>query len=115
MDIRETGIILFCENYELALKFYSEQLGLNIRERGKDLSILNFGGSYLMLEGHGVASDKEKTRAQNPTVIRFNVNHFASAVSDLVARGIKVEVKSFQWGTIGVVMDPEGNRIELKG
>lgn len=114
MDIRETGIILFCEDYELILKFYSEQLGMKIRQYGKDLSILDFGGSYLMLEENGVASDKEKTRSQNPIVIRFNVNNFDSAVAEIEARGVKVEVKSFEWGTIGVVIDPEGNRIELK-
>ncbi|RCW41629.1 VOC family protein [Paenibacillus prosopidis] len=114
MEIRETVIILFYEDYELVLKFYSEQLGMKIRQRGNSLSILDFGGSYLMLEENGVASDKEKTRSQNPTVIRFNVNNFDSAVSEIVARGVKVEVKSFEWGTIGVVFDPEGNRIELK-
>lgn len=114
MDIRETGIILFCEDYELALKFYSEKLGLKIRQRGEELSILDFGGSYLMLEENGVASDKEKTRSQNPTVLRLNVNNFDSAVSEIAARGINVEVKCFEWGTIGVVIDPEGNRIEFK-
>ncbi|WP_028608734.1 VOC family protein [Paenibacillus harenae] len=114
MDIKETGIILFCEDYESALTFYSERLGMNVRQRGESLSILDFGGSYLMLEDNGVASDKEKTRAQNPIVIRFNVNHFASAVLELETRGVPVEVKTFDWGTIGVIIDPEGNRIELK-
>lgn len=114
MDIRETGIILFCENYESVLTFYSEQLGMNIRQRGESLSILDFGGSYLMLEDKGVASDKEKTRSENPTVIRFNVDNFASAVSELEARGVKIQVRNFDWGTIGVIIDPEGNRIELK-
>ncbi|MCR8630308.1 VOC family protein [Paenibacillus radicis (ex Xue et al. 2023)] len=115
MDIRETGIILFCEDYETALSFYSVQLGMKIRQRGEDLAILDFGGSYLMLEDKGVASDKEKTRSQNPIVVRFNVNNFDLAVSEIEARGVNVEVKSFKWGTIGVIIDPEGNRIEIKG
>ena len=114
MDIRETGIILFCEDYELVLKFYSEQLGLKIRQYGTDLSILDFGGSYLMLEDNGVASDKEKTRSQNPIVIRLNVNNFDSAVAEIVARGVNVDVKHFEWGTVGVIIDPERNRVELK-
>lgn len=114
MNIRETGIVLFCENYELALTFYAEQLGMKIRKCGEHLTILDFGGSYLMLEVNGVASDKEKSRAQNPTVIRFNVNDFDSAVTELMSRGVKVEVKRFEWGKIGVIIDPEGNRIELK-
>ncbi|MZQ86220.1 glyoxalase/bleomycin resistance/dioxygenase family protein [Paenibacillus sp. 5J-6] len=114
MNIRETGIILFCEDYDSALKFYSEKLGLNIRRRGEGLSILDFGGSYLMIESNGVASNREKTRAENPIVIRFNVNNFDSTVSELKARGVKVDVKKFDWGIIGIVIDPEGNRIEIK-
>ncbi|WP_369688918.1 VOC family protein [Bacillus sp. FJAT-26390] len=31
-----------------------------------------------------------------------------------MARGVQVKVESFDWGTIGIVIDPEGNRIELK-
>ncbi|NIK66585.1 VOC family protein [Paenibacillus sp. BK720] len=114
MDIKETGIILFCENYEAALEFYSGKLGLPVRKMGDALSVLDFGGSYLMLEDSGVASLKEKTRAENPTVIRFNVNNFGEAVAELERRGVFVDVKKLDWGTIGVVIDPEGNRIELK-
>lgn len=114
MNVKETGIILFCEDYEAAVKFYAEQLGLPIRERGESLSTLDFGGSYLMLEDKGVASDREKTRAQNPTVLRFHVDDFDASVEELEARGVHVQVQHFRWGTIGVVIDPEGNRIELK-
>ncbi|WP_053376927.1 VOC family protein [Paenibacillus sp. FJAT-27812] len=114
MEIRETGIILFCEDYESVLAFYSEKLGMKVRQRSKELATLDFGGSYLMLEEEGFASDKEKKRSQNPTVIRFNVNNFDSSVSELMARGVQVKVESFDWGTIGIVIDPEGNRIELK-
>ncbi|GMK48876.1 VOC family protein [Paenibacillus glycanilyticus] len=114
MNVKETGIILFCENYEVALDFYSVKLGLNVRKKGDELSVLDFGGSYLMLEDSGVASLKEKTKAENPTVIRFNVNNFGEAVEELERRGVIVDVKKFDWGTIGVVIDPEGNRIELK-
>lgn len=46
----------FIEDYEAALKFYSEKLGMNIRQRGTNLSILDFGGSCLMPGNNGVAS-----------------------------------------------------------
>lgn len=67
-----------------------------------------------MIETNGVASSREKTRAQNPTVLRFNVEDMDEAVSECRERGVFVEVKKFDWGTIGVIIDPEGNRIELK-
>ncbi|WP_171685134.1 VOC family protein [Paenibacillus planticolens] len=109
----ETGIILFCEHYESTLDFYVEKMGLPVRRKGPELSVLDFGGSYLMIESNGVASDKEKTRAESPIVLRFNVKKFDEAVKELSDRGANVEIKAFDWGTIGVIIDPEGNRIEL--
>jgi lactoylglutathione lyase len=29
-------------------------------------------------------------------------------------RGVNVDVHTFDWGKIGVIVDPEGNRIEIK-
>ena len=114
VEIKETGIILFCENYELVLKFYMEQMGLRLRQRGNELAILDFGGSYLMIENGGFASAKEKTKSQNAIVIRFNVHDFDSTVEQLASKGIPIEVRRFHWGTVGVIIDPEGNRIEIK-
>jgi len=114
MKIKETGIILFLENYEENVKFYIEKLGLDLRERKDGLSKLNFGGSYLMIEDSGVFSRTEKTRAQNPTVIRIEVQDFDETVREIEDRGVSIQVHKFNWGTIGVIIDPEGNRIEIK-
>ncbi len=51
-----------------------------------EMTILEFGGSYLMVE----------------------------TVKELRERGVSIDVRMFDWGTIGVIIDPEGNRIELK-
>lgn len=114
MKLRESGIILFCENYERVLNFYTEKMGLHLREQKSGLAVLDFGGSYLMIENNGTASTTPKTRAQNPTVIRFNVNDFEDTILELLNRGVNVDVHSFHWGKIGVIIDPEGNRIEIK-
>jgi catechol 2,3-dioxygenase-like lactoylglutathione lyase family enzyme len=55
VQLRESGIILFCEHYEQALKFYTEKIGLQIRGQKSDLAVLDFGGSYLMIEDNGIA------------------------------------------------------------
>ncbi|GGK29204.1 hypothetical protein GCM10010965_22590 [Caldalkalibacillus thermarum] len=96
------------------MAFYTQKLGLPLRKKGESLSILEFGGSYLMIEKGGVASSGEKTRAQNPTVLRLNVHDFEQTVQELREREVHVEVIKFDWGTIGVIIDPEGNRIEIK-
>lgn len=114
MNIKESGMILFLENYEENVTFYTDKLGLALRERKDGLSKLDFGGSYLMIEDRGVSSVTEKTRAQNPTVIRIEVQDFNGAINELRNRGVTVQVQRFDWGTIGAVTDPEGNRIEIK-
>ncbi|MHA7966707.1 VOC family protein [Paenibacillus sp. CAU 1782] len=114
MNIKETGFILFLENYENNVSFYTEQLGLKVREEKDGLSKLDFGGSYLMIENNGVSNLNEKNRAQNPTVIRIEVQDFDTTVKELESRKVKVEALKFDWGTVGVIIDPEGNRIEIK-
>lgn len=114
MNINESGFILFLENYEENVTFYTDKLGLPLRERKEGLSKLDFGGSYLMIEHKGVSSATEKTRAQNPTVIRLEVQDFNEAINELRNRGVNVQVHRFDWGTIGAFTDPEGNRIEIK-
>ncbi|WP_177238048.1 VOC family protein [Paenibacillus sp. 1_12] len=114
MKINESGIILFVENYEAALEFYTTKLGLTVRRQTTSLTIFNFGNSYLMIEDRGVASPVEKTRAQNPIIIRIDVQDFDQTVEELLKREVPVKVRRPEWGTIGIIIDPEGNRIEIK-
>ncbi|WP_225947952.1 VOC family protein [Paenibacillus sp. OAS669] len=112
--MKESGIILFTEHYQEALEFYLYKIGLPLREQKEDLAILDFGESYLMIENNGVASSVEKTRAQNPTVLRIDVSDFYETVNELRERGTEITVRKLSWGTTGVIIDPEGNRIEIK-
>ncbi|TCZ69294.1 glyoxalase/bleomycin resistance/dioxygenase family protein [Paenibacillus albiflavus] len=114
MKIKESGIVVFMENYESTVEFYISVLSLPVRERKVGLTILEFGNSYLMIEDKGVASHIEKTRAQNPTVLRIDVEDFEQTISEMTTRGADIKVHKFNWGTIGVIIDPEGNRIEIK-
>lgn len=114
MKIRETGFILFLENYTANVDFYNSKLGLSVREQKEQLTIFDFGNSYLMVEGKGVGSAIEKTRAQNPTVIRIDVEDFDRSIEELTEHNVNVKIFRHEWGTIGVIVDPEGNRIEIK-
>jgi lactoylglutathione lyase len=114
MKVSQHGIILFVEHYEQCVRFYSEVLGLRIAYAKDMLTSFEFGSSYLMVESGGVASSAEKSIQQNPTVLRFNVEDIRSAAHEIEARGVAVELLSFEWGDIGVFTDPDGNRCELK-
>lgn len=67
-----------------------------------------------MIENGGYSSHEPKSRAQNPTCLRLDLLDFAQEVDALLGRGVHVDVHAFNWGTVGVLHDPEGNRIELK-
>ena len=114
MMIRESGIVLFTEHYEKAVEFYQAVLKLEIRERKDKLTIFNFGKSYLMVEDKGFASPVEKDRKMNPTVLRLDILDFEDTISSIRAMDIKITVDTYSWGRIGILLDTEGNRIELK-
>ena len=71
------GIILGTENYDACLSFYRDTLGLPVWYDKGHLCCLRFGDGYLMIETGGVSSDGVKANAQNPTMLRFNVEDVA--------------------------------------
>ena len=107
-------MILFTEHYEACVRFYRDALGLPVVFDKGHLITLGFGSGYLMIEQEGVAVDGAKSRAQNPTILRFNVADVEAAASMLRERGIAVEVNHWDWGITGQFRDPDGNLCELK-
>jgi lactoylglutathione lyase len=114
MQIARSGIILYVEHYDQCVSFYRDQVLLPVEYVKETLTCFTFGTSYLMVEQDGVASSTEKTIAQNPTVLRFNVSNVKAAAEALRTRSVAVEEQTFDWGEIGVFVDPDGNRCELK-
>ena len=112
--LAQPGIILFTENFDACVHFYRDLLELPVRFDKGHLITLEFGSGYLMIEKDGFATPGGKTPAQNPAVLRFNVSDVQVAAAMLRSRGIGVEVQTFDWGTIGAFLDPDGNRCELK-
>jgi lactoylglutathione lyase len=104
------GIILFVDNFHECEKFYAETIGLRILYRAKSLTRFEFGNAYLMLEGDDSASHEE---ARESSVIRFNVGDLAGATNCLEQRGVDFVTRDFDWGSIAVFTDPDGNRCEL--
>lgn len=114
MNVAQCGIILFVENYEECIAFYRDTLDLEVAYTKDSLTSFCFGSAYLMVEQGGVSATEEKSRNENPTVLRFNVVNLEASAAELEAKGVQVERFSFEWGRIGVFNDPDGNRCELK-
>jgi lactoylglutathione lyase len=109
-----TGLILFTQNYEECLAFYRDTLGLEQIFQKESLTTLRFGTGYLMIETDGVAQPAEKSFAQNPVTIRFNVADVEKTAEMLRRKGVEVTVHYWNWGVTGLMIDPDGNRVELK-
>ncbi|NMP22730.1 VOC family protein [Sulfobacillus harzensis] len=110
------GINLFTERYEACVAFYEQVLGLVAYRRTDSLTGFRINErTYLLVERGGVATATEKSPEQNPTVLRWDVADLPSAVTRLESRGavFRERCKRFSWGTIAVLLDPDGNRIEL--
>lgn len=114
MKVVKVGVILFADQYEQCVAFYRDKLSLPFISATPDLTVLAFDQAYLMIEKGGVSSATQKSRSQNPTVLRFNVEDVDEAAEALRAEGVPVEVKRFSWGMIGILTDPDGNRCEFK-
>lgn len=118
MDIDRTGIILHVERYDACVAFYRDCIGLPVefekKEPGQVLTILTFGGAYLMIEPGGVTRHATKTDAENPTVIRINITDIDAAAAELAKRGVDVSVARFDWGAVADFHDPDGNRCQLR-
>ncbi|MGR9050630.1 VOC family protein [Halobacillus faecis] len=115
MEVDEFGLILFVERFEPCVRFYQRLLQLPVRRSQDTLVCFELQTGYLMVEKGGVAQPGEKKRIHNPTVLRFDVKDLSKEVHHLKERGIRFleERRVFDWGTIAVLLDPDGNRIEL--
>jgi hypothetical protein len=67
-----------------------------------------FGSMYLQIEDAGKF-------AGSPTeniILRENVPNISLKQRELSEKGIELEVHDLEWGEIGFVFDPHGNKLE---
>ncbi len=118
MEIARTGIILRVERFDECVNFYHQLFGLPVlfktQEENFRLACLDFYGSYLMIETGGVTKDGEKTMAENPTRLRFNVRDIDQAIASLREWGIEPKVNRYAWGTTINITDPDGNSVGIR-
>ena len=69
------------------------------------------GNGYLMLEAE---SSEARKAARGSFVIRFNDRDLVGATEYLEQQGVDLVTHHFDWGSIAVFTDPDGNRCELK-
>ena len=119
MKYTRTGVILFTENYDQCVEFYSQTLELPVmysldNEHSK-LTCCDMGsGNYLMIETEGTAEPAGKSIENNPVWFRFNVENVEETAEALRKKGIKITVRTEVWGSLADFRDPDGNYCSLR-
>ena len=119
MQYTRTGLILFTENYDQCVEFYSQLLELPImysldNEHSK-LTCCDIGhGNYLMIETGGTAVPTGKSLQQNSIWLRFNVESVEKSAQELRKKGVNLTVRTEVWGSLADFTDPDGNRCSLR-
>lgn len=114
MKLGRTGIILNTENYQACVDFYRDLFRLPILFQMNGLTCFDFMGSYLMIETGGKAKSAEKTPAECPSKLRFNVPDLEAALQSVKAYGIDAVIERQPWGSTINIHDPDGNRIGIR-
>ena len=118
MDVERCGIILNVAKFDECVSFYKNLFGLAEMFSRVDgdfkLTCLEFGSAYLMIESGGVACSSEKTVAQNPAILRFNVADIHKALAAVRKHDANAELIHNDWGTIIRCTDPDGNPVSIR-
>lgn len=107
--------VLYVEDLNRMVAFYSGLLGLPIAERSARFVAFAGAGAPLALEAGGPPASGPRGRERNPTLFQFTVHSLAAAIEYLEARGVGVEghVRHGAFGALAFIRDPEGNRLGL--
>ncbi len=108
---------LYVEDLERSVAFYRDILGLNLTRQGAGWANFNItqGQRFELLAG-GKASTEAKGADRQSIVPGFQVDDLAQVMQALSAKGVRFvgevgEYKGQRWVEL---LDPEGNRIEIK-
>jgi lactoylglutathione lyase len=102
------GVILFVTKFQACIQFYRDKIGLVAQMEKPGIIRFRFGSMYLQIEDAGKF-------ARNPTeniILRENVPSISLKQKELSAKGIELEIHDLEWGEIGFVFDPHGNKLE---
>jgi len=102
------GVIVFVLKYRECVRFYRDKVGLIVLAEKPGLTRFRLGSMYLQIE-----DSEEFSRSPTANVIlRENVPSLSLKQKELSEKGIELEIHDLEWGEIGFVFDPHGNKLE---
>jgi lactoylglutathione lyase len=107
------AVTIHVQDYERAIGFYEDTLGLKVAERADDMKWAAFDtGNGVPLSFHAGFVEPGGRPIGTPTGFVFHVKDVDATVSELRTRGAKIvdEPEDMPWGArVATVADPDGN------
>ena len=104
----KSGIIVFVDKFQDCCEFYRNAIRLPILMEKPGIARFAFGSLYLQIED-AKQFGREPTRN---VIIRKNEASISRIQRELEVKGVALEVHDLEWGKIGFVYDPNGNKVE---
>ena len=110
-------VVLLVTDFERSLEFYSERLGLAVRDRRDGWAVLETGEALLCLRGPwtGMEHDPE-TFGQSSDEVLLLVEDIEAVREELIGRGVEVQPVHEPAPGIRVaeMRDPDGRRVGIE-
>ena len=103
------GVILPVLKFQECIQFYKDKFGLEVLLEKPAIVRFQFGSMYLQFED----SDKLKMKPAQNVILREKVLSISAKQEELLKNGIRLEIHDLEWGKIGFVFDPHGNKVEF--
>jgi hypothetical protein len=108
METIMNGVILSVMAYDECIQFYRYKIGLKTLMEKPGIISFQFGSMYLQIED----GEKFKLIPTKGVILRENVPSISEKQQELLKNGISLEIHDLEWGKIGFVYDPHGNKVE---
>lgn len=103
-----SGIIICVEKFQDCYQFYLNKIRLPILMEKPGIVQFAFGSMYLQIEDAKLLGLKQTRNI----IIRKNEASISRIQRELELNGVSLEVHDLEWGKIGIVYDPDGNKVE---
>lgn len=114
MEISMKNVVIFVRDLAIAKKFYVEQLGLPLVHETQ-MMLEFFPGDGAKFGVAMAVHEAAMPLVGRHTGISLRVPHLVELYKTLAAAGVKFAepLEASPWGTMAVVVDPDGNQIAL--
>lgn len=116
MNIKKVGnVILAVKDLDKSIKFYSEIIGLPIKDQRKTWVDLGTSGALLSLHPASLTAQHVGSSIENGISLGFIVGDLKSALEEVKTKGVKVyrDIIEKDAGKNAVILDPDEYLISL--